>query len=192
MGVVARVSPDGQHLATVIGEMGRGWRVTVWDADTLDELHTFDAHTEDVTGLAVGPDGRLITAAWDGTAKVWDLESGELIVTFGGHDAPVNDVAISPDGTRVATTSHDRTVKLWEAATGRELLTLYGDDILYGVAFSPDGRLLATVSRDGKVALYLLPIEEFVGVARERVTRSLTEDECRQYLQSRECPTATR
>jgi hypothetical protein len=59
---------------------------------------------------------------------------------------------------------------------------------VYGVDFSPDGRLLATASPDGTAALHLLPINELVDLARDRVTRDLTDDECRQYLHLERCP----
>ena len=43
----------------------------------------------------------------------------------------------------------DQTAKVWDAATGRELLTLPGHtDAVFGVAFSPDGTRLATASGD--------------------------------------------
>jgi WD40 repeat protein len=71
-------------------------------------------------------------------------------------------------------------------------LTLFGHDrALHSVAFSPDGRLLATASVDGTVALHLLPIGELRRLARERVTRKLTQDECRQYLHVEKCPAET-
>ena len=52
---------------------------------------------------------------------------------------------LSPDGRRLASASNDQTVKLWDASTGQELLTLKGHtDRVDSVAFSPDGRRLAS------------------------------------------------
>jgi WD40 repeat protein len=59
----------------------------------------------------------------------------------------VNAVAFSPDGKRLASASNDRTVKVWEAQTGQEVLTLKGHaGAVYSVAFSPDGKRLASAS----------------------------------------------
>jgi WD40 repeat protein len=98
-------------------------------------------------------------------------------------------VAVSPDGTRVATTAEDATTRLWDVRTGQEQLTLVGHQgVVSGVDFSPDGRLLATASPDGTTALTLLPIDELTTLARERVTRGLTADECQKYLHVASCP----
>jgi WD40 repeat protein/DNA-binding SARP family transcriptional activator len=178
-------SPDGRFVAS--GDQAGA--VSVWDLDASEWAHRLDAHTGAVNGLAFGGGGALVTASEDGTARVWDLATGRERSTFRGHNAPVHRVAVNPDGTRVATASDDRTVKLWDPTDGRELLTLTGhDNAVFGVAFSPDGRLLASAGLDGTVTVHLLPIDELVDVARERVTRDLTTDECRQYLPRGSCP----
>jgi WD40 repeat protein len=71
----------------------------------------------------------------------------ELVGVLHPHEAGVCGVAISPDGKWLASASLDKTVKLWDLATGRLRHTLTGHDIVaYSVAFSPDSRLLASCS----------------------------------------------
>ncbi|MGH8825468.1 MAG: BTAD domain-containing putative transcriptional regulator [Jiangellaceae bacterium] len=177
-------SPDGRFIVT--GDVEGN--ATVWDAVRLERVRTLSGHTAAVNGVTFGPAGLLLTASDDGTATIWDFDTGEVRVTLRGHTARVHQVAVSPDGTRIATSSDDGTVRLWDPATGDEQLALSGHSYLvYGVDFSPDGRLLATASPDGTAALHLLPVDELVEVARERVTRELTDDECRQYLHVERC-----
>jgi WD40 repeat protein/tRNA A-37 threonylcarbamoyl transferase component Bud32 len=69
--------------------------------------------------------------------------------SFQGHENNVRGVAFSADGRHIASGSDDRTVKVWDVATGRETHTLRGHtDGVYGVAFSPDGRRIASASHD--------------------------------------------
>lgn len=79
--------------------------------------------------------------------------------TFGardaGHTSTIISVAFSRDGTRVLTGSHDKTAKLWDAATGEQIRTFSGHTHwVNSVAFSPDGTQVLTGSTDQTAKLW--------------------------------------
>jgi WD40 repeat protein len=61
-----------------------------------------------------------------------------------GHTSTVLSVAFKLDGTRLASSSFDGSIKVWDTASGQELLTLRGHTAETTVAFSPDGNWLVS------------------------------------------------
>ncbi len=97
------------------------------------------------TALLEAPEG---LRNWEWGYLFKSLDRSLLTLTGNGVDG-VNSAAFSPDGSRIVTASTDKTAKVWNAESGKELLTLTGHgDTLLSASFGPDGRRIVTASGD--------------------------------------------
>jgi WD40 repeat protein/class 3 adenylate cyclase len=177
-------SPDGNYLIT--GD----WDANgiIWDANTGNKLFTLPEQSW-VTAVSFSPDGKLVaTGCFNGIVTLWNASTGKKLLTLKGHNGWVNAVPFSADGKLIATVAEDGTARVWDAATGENLLTLPVDiQGVGGVSFSPDGKRLAVGGYSG-IYIFALPIEDVVALAKSRLTRTFTPEECRQYLHVDACP----
>jgi WD40 repeat protein len=129
-------SPRGPWLACG----GQGNVVQLWDAHVRSKRRDLDAHTAPVKSLAFSPDGTLLASCGDDSfICVWDIASGREVHRLHGHASRIATIAFSPDGRRLVSASPtDRSVKVWDTAEGKELLSLEAQ-FAYCAAFSPDG-----------------------------------------------------
>jgi Leucine-rich repeat (LRR) protein len=156
----ARFSPDGQRILT----SHRLWRsdgahrssARIWNVADGTLLHTLADPERFLEDAIFSPDGKNVLTSCGEIAVLWDALSGRKLRAFVGHRAKIESIAFSPDGRRVLTGSADRTVGVWETATGSRVGTIpVVVGIVNNVAFSPDGRSAAVgIRRRGAVEVW--------------------------------------
>lgn len=109
------------------------------------------------------------------TVKLFDMTSSRWIRTVARHDDAVTDVALSPDETRLATSSRDGTVRVWEIETADLLyeVRIADNHVPLTVAISPDGSFLAAAGFEHwselSTEIHILSLDDGRPIRRIRV-----------------------
>ncbi|HLY75315.1 MAG TPA: hypothetical protein VKU80_14435, partial [Planctomycetota bacterium] len=124
---------------------------------------------------SLAPSGSAFAVFDANVVRLVDPRNGRELQTLVGHVGMIHDAGWSRDGSLIATSGYDETVRIWETATGTQVLNikpLYG--FACSVAFSPDGRLLAAGgSEDGQLKI--------IDVASGRIVRGIQTTDSTLY-----------
>jgi|GEM_PF-2076448 WD40 repeat protein len=147
--------------------------------------------------MAFTPDRKFLPVGTClGTVNVLDVATEKNKFTRSGFTSCVNSFGFSHDGSRVAVGSESGPLKVWDWNTHEELLQLpFGNaSTNIRMQFSPNDTRLMVSALDGDVLVqntvrvYVLPTRDIIALAKSRLTRTLTLEECQQYLHVEECP----
>jgi WD40 repeat protein len=186
--------PGGQFLAVNLNDQV----VEIYNMATRKLVTSLDSGSDPVFGLAFDPQGRWL-AGETANGKAWVLDMAAVAKGVAAKDALVFNktvdhgatsvVALGAGGLLAAAGATDGRVKLWDVSSGRlvvELRTAVPPNDLAPLAFSPSGEYLL-YNDGGILRRYLLHADQLIALAKSRLTRGLTADECHQYLAPSQC-----
>ncbi len=160
-------SPDGRTLASAGGNS-----IQLWDVSAFSLRQTLNGHSAPVYSLAWLHDGTLVSGGGEGLIVFWGPDGNQLSQLI-GHSNEVLHLCPSADGRMLASSSADRTIRIWNPANGRATAVLEGHmGAVTAVSYSPDSRILASKSADESIRIWDCESWECLAVLDESATGS--------------------
>ncbi|MEZ6185154.1 MAG: hypothetical protein R3F62_09120 [Planctomycetota bacterium] len=139
--------PQGARLLVC----GGSERATVYDVARGEVLAVLAGHTGEVYAGAFLPDGDVVTAARDGTARVWTLAGGAGLRRWSAGERAVTALAAAPSGLVAASGDAGGAVTLWDVASQQPLVRLELEQEVRALDWSRDGLDLLAATADGAI-----------------------------------------
>jgi WD40 repeat protein len=154
-------APDESRVAIGYAAGGRPTSIAVWALNDLSAPRTQIELTSPLTSIAWSPDATELAAVGeDRTIAVHEASSGWRLNSLTGHKHTLAALAYAPDGRTIAS-ADGRTIKLWHAHTGREMLTIHRDlkigQPIQWLEFTRNGVQLLAGDAGGRVQVFAAP-----------------------------------
>src|SRR5262249_24351381 len=146
-------SPDGRRALSAGYDHG----VMLWDLDKGVAVPGFACSNvlRYVNHVAFSPDGKSALLCGGRRVCLIGPAGGPVERRLGGHKGTVVSAAFSPDGKQIVSGSDDRTLRLWDRASGKEIRAFTGHEgFVKSVACSPDGKQVLSGATDDTVRLW--------------------------------------
>jgi energy-coupling factor transporter ATP-binding protein EcfA2 len=187
------ISPGGQYI---FGGTNDG-RLIRWNMDTKEETIIYNSDKNTIIAIDINSTGsRIAFVDKNGSLRIVDARSNSILKVIPAHAVRILDVKFSPDDRQIATSSMDKTVKIWDAGnlTNRPIIITKHEAWVQSVAFSPDGKFLVSSSEDGNIYYWPTHVAYMAEQMCSKVSRNLTQREWEMYVSydipyQKTCPT---
>lgn len=150
-------APDGKTaVARVKSNLVRIYR---WDGTNWQEGGEITGHGWFLP-TAFSPDSKTFAVGGD-VLKFYAADTGKELGTLAGHTGCIYSVAFSPDGKSLASGGGDRTLRVWDLATGKQRTSYPHPGAVLSVAYTRDSNILASAGNKGTLRLWdAAPVEQ--------------------------------
>ncbi len=148
---ISALSPDGRWVVYCNSD---NIDSQIWEVDAADDGVRLDSKVGKVMETSFHSKLPYVLLPTGNIVRIWDLVNRKSLQVLEGHSAPVYAAAYSPDGSRIVTGGADSNIKVWDTATGTQLISLKCNDVVWDVCFSPNGLQVLAYTRDSTVTVY--------------------------------------
>ncbi len=145
-------SADGTKI--VSGSADKTARVWNLADEKFPEVARFAGHTTSVGAVALNAAAtQVLSGSATGEAKLWNVADASETMNFAGHTAAIVGAAITSAGQPI-TASADKTIRVWNAADGKQVRAITAAQPITGMAMSRDSAQLAVAVTGGVIMSY--------------------------------------
>ena len=141
-GLALAVNPDG----TLLASGGTDDDITLWTVENGEKLQTLSGHKGIIHDIAFNSTGEFLASVsfQEKIGYLWETKTGKILRNFAGHNEGILKVIFSYDSKQLATSSMDKSIRIWNVDSGQPLRLLRGhQNMVFGLRFITEKRLIS-------------------------------------------------